>query len=470
MRFWKFGLLLCGLWFLAGVTSGCGVAPGSVCTYEGKSYADGASFPDTDGCNTCTCSGGSVSCTEKACVSACSYNGKSYKDGDQFPASDGCNSCMCRNGQVMCTLAVCPKDCLYKGKTYKDGTTFAAEDGCNTCSCSAGGVSCTEKTCKEKSCGGLVPPGVDNSCPSGQYCHYDIELMCGATDATGVCRVLPTACPEYYAPVCACNGKTYTNECAANAAGTSAMKIGECAKPTTCSYNGKVYKEGETFTDANGCNACVCSGGQVACTDRACPPKSCGGLTNLACADGMYCKIEQGCGFDDGMGICVAKPSGCNLVYQPVCGCDGKTYGNACEAARNGASIAKEGECESEPSMCKYDGMRYKDGEKFPATDGCNTCVCSGGRVSCTETDCAMKRCGGLVPPGVDNSCPAGQYCHFSVTAMCGAADMPGVCAVKPQGCGREYNPVCGCDGKTYANYCEAAMAGTSAMSSGACR
>ncbi len=71
----------------------------------------------------------------------------------------------------------------------------------------------------------------------------------------------------------------------------------------------------------------------------------CGGIAGIGCANGEFCKYAVGECCCDFQGICQPIPEACITVWDPVCGCDGQTYGNECEADRAGVAIDHFGEC-----------------------------------------------------------------------------------------------------------------------------
>src|ERR1041384_6224884 len=64
-----------------------------------------------------------------------------------------------------------------------------------------------------------------------------------------------------------------------------------------------------------------------------------------SCKVGSYCRREVGActTVPKGEGVCREVPDICQDDVNPVCGCNGKTYSNACLAAIDDANVAHEG-------------------------------------------------------------------------------------------------------------------------------
>jgi len=156
---------------------------------------------------------------------------------------------------------------------------------------------------------------------------------------------------------------------------------------------------------------------------------------------------------------------GCNVniscpeANTPVCGKDGKTYANPCEAIRCNTVVACAGKCpcRTTPSVPSVPIMPSPNPGKCDVEDDCELCG-----AECFEQTMLsqLKMTGKTCIDTFDN-----------LKCIC----QDGNCLAMPdvydpdQPCEDILKLVCGTDGKTYQNKCEALKANTSVKCDGAC-
>jgi hypothetical protein len=79
--------------------------------------------------------------------------------------------------------------------------------------------------------------------------------------------------------------------------------------------------------------------------------EACGGPSHITCNSALYCQLPAGqCSAADVPGVCAKAPDFCMRVSRPVCGCNGKTYMNECEARKARVAIDTSGACKKQPA------------------------------------------------------------------------------------------------------------------------
>jgi hypothetical protein len=182
----------------------------------------------TDECNECSCDNTVYMCEQKVCGGPCiDESGVSHDHDTEWDDVDGCNTCQCTDGEITCTEEECIV-CWYNNVAHQVGEGW--QDGCISCTCDENGATKCTDTCSCKS---------NDDCKEGYFC--DIP---SCEDTTGACYECTEENSCLSVPVCGCDGKNYDNSLEATDNNVIVRSYGECPLCSPdCGY-GEVCCEG----------------------------------------------------------------------------------------------------------------------------------------------------------------------------------------------------------------------------------
>ncbi|XP_026461727.1 BMP-binding endothelial regulator protein-like [Ctenocephalides felis] len=315
------------------------------CTYEGARYLSDSSWRDKkDPCVSLSCEAGVVTSSRVTCYTPCE-NPRPPKEGECCPTCDGCVingqqvtegrdvttpedpclRCSCSGGRLTCSKKACPvlqcpprnqirtpgeccpkcekarllmdkqaTSCLFNTAYHSHGTSFDA-DPCSNCTCINGTSICQRVTCPVLECRQEVQvPAMMLGAPGSAGATKLVKF----SGMGGGASVLGKVVGGNTGPLAMLHDDGLNSMCCPRCPPAEKVK-------RSCTFQGKTYKDGDSWK-LDACKSCQCRSGEIRCAMERCPKTPMGAIPQ-----------NGGATFQGGASAFAICPPGQRLMRRP---------------------------------------------------------------------------------------------------------------------------------------------------------